>query len=163
MTPAWKPQPYNTPRPALQKGSPGVHPLNYSGPETAEFPDSQTVVSSRKPLLSRRSRVVANCPPGVAITVMVRNPDKTQNGCRIFYRDIGDYLTGREKRQTLVDLGSINGIQDWQPITPDRHNDWINQSRHFVVEVLLPRRARSHPAPNSVGSMAMALTALPTS
>ena len=35
------------------------------------------------------------------ITVMVRNPDKTQNDCRIFYRDIGDYLTTQEKRQML--------------------------------------------------------------
>ena len=74
---------------------------------------------------------------GVAVTVMVRNPDKIQNGCRIFYRDIGDYLTTQEKRQLLVDLGSIDSIEDWQTITPDRHNDWINQ-RGANWESLLP-------------------------
>ena len=74
---------------------------------------------------------------GVAVTIMVRNPDKTQNGCRIFYRDIGDYLSTQEKRQILVDLGSIDGIEDWQTITPDRHNDWINQ-RGATWESLLP-------------------------
>ena len=68
---------------------------------------------------------------------MVRNPDKTQNGCRIFYRDIGDYLSTQEKRQILVDLGSMEGIDDWETITPDRHNDWINQ-RDNTWETLLP-------------------------
>ena len=27
----------------------------------------------------------------------------------------------------LVDLGSTDGITDWQDITPDEHHDWINQ------------------------------------
>ena len=76
-------------------------------------------------------------PVGVAVTVMVRNPDSQQTDCQISYWDIGDYLTGREKRQILVDLGSINGIEDWQPITPDRYNDWINQ-RGGTWEALLP-------------------------
>ena len=74
---------------------------------------------------------------GVAVTIMVRNPDKTQNGCRIFYRDIGDYLSTQQKRQTLVDMGSIDGIEDWQTITPDGHDDWINQ-RDNTWETLLP-------------------------
>ena len=42
---------------------------------------------------------------GVAVTVMVRNPDTTHDGCRIHYRDIGDYLTLEQKLQALVDLG----------------------------------------------------------
>ena len=79
----------------------------------------------------------SNSTVGTAITIMVRNPDKTQNGCRIFYRDIGDYLSTQEKRQMLVDLGSMEGIDDWQTITPDRHNDWINQ-RDTTWETLLP-------------------------
>ena len=64
---------------------------------------------------------------GVAITVMVRNPDTQQPGCRIHYRDIGDYLTREQKLQALVDLGSVDGIDDWQLIEPDQHHDWINQ------------------------------------
>ncbi|MCY4622410.1 MAG: DEAD/DEAH box helicase family protein [bacterium] len=64
---------------------------------------------------------------GVAVTVMVRNPDTQHPGCRIHYRDIGDYLTREEKLQTLVDLGSIDGTSDWHTIEPDEHHDWINQ------------------------------------
>ena len=64
---------------------------------------------------------------GVAITVMVRNPDTPQPGCRIHYHDIGDYLTRDHKLQTLVDVGSIDGITNWALIEPDEHHDWINQ------------------------------------
>ena len=56
---------------------------------------------------------------GVAVTVMVRNPDTTHDGCRIHYRDIGDYLTREQKLQALVDLESIDGIDEWQIIEPD--------------------------------------------
>ena len=64
---------------------------------------------------------------GVAITVMVRNPDTPHTGCRIHYHDIGDYLTREQKLQALVDLGSVDGIDEWQILQPDEHHDWINQ------------------------------------
>ena len=63
----------------------------------------------------------------VAITVLVRNPEAAHEGCRILYRDIRDYLTREEKLARVREWGSIEGIDDWQPITPDRHHDWIGQ------------------------------------
>ena len=63
----------------------------------------------------------------VAITVLVRNPKASHEGCRIHYRDIGDYLTREEKLKILSDAGSIAGVDDWQTITPNRHHDWIGQ------------------------------------
>lgn len=75
-------------------------------------------------------------PVGVAIVVMIRNPENQHEDCRISYRDIGDYLNLQEKRQVLVDAGSIDGIEGWQTITPDQHNDWINQ-RDATWETLL--------------------------
>ena len=33
----------------------------------------------------------------VAITILVRNPNASHEGCRILYRDIGDYLKREEK------------------------------------------------------------------
>ena len=51
---------------------------------------------------------------------MVRNPDTPHPGCRIHYRDIGDYLTREEKLQTLVELGSTDGIPEWQIIHTGR-------------------------------------------
>ena len=63
----------------------------------------------------------------VAITMLVRNPDDAQEGCRILYRDIGDYLTREEKLARVREWGSVVGVDDWQAITPDRHHDWIGQ------------------------------------
>ena len=61
----------------------------------------------------------------VAITIMVKNPNAAHNGCRIRYRDIGDYLDREEKLAILRETGSILGFSDWQEITPDEHYDWI--------------------------------------
>ena len=63
----------------------------------------------------------------VAITILVRNPEALHDGCRILYRDIGDYLRREEKLAVLHEAGSIAGIEDWRTITPDRHHDWIGQ------------------------------------
>ena len=41
----------------------------------------------------------------MAVVVLARNPDRTHEGARILYRDIGDYLTAEEKRGILKDLG----------------------------------------------------------
>ena len=63
----------------------------------------------------------------VAITILVRNPGAAHDGCRILYRDIGDYLKREEKLAILRKAGSIAGIEDWRTIEPDRHHDWIGQ------------------------------------
>ena len=73
----------------------------------------------------------------VAITILVRNPDAAREGCRILYRDIGDYLKREEKLAILREAGSISGIEDWREIAPDRHNDWIGQ-RDEAYEKLYP-------------------------
>ena len=67
----------------------------------------------------------------VAITILVKNPKKVKKDGTIHgtihYRDIGDYLSQKEKLDTITQLGSINGIPDWEKITPDRHHDWLDQ------------------------------------
>ena len=73
----------------------------------------------------------------VAITVLVRNPNASHEGCRIHYRDIGDYLTREEKLKILSAAGSIAGVDDWQTITPNRHHDWIGQ-RDEAFQNLIP-------------------------
>ena len=73
----------------------------------------------------------------VAITLLVRNPGATHDGCRILYRDIGDYLKREEKLTILREAGSIDGIEDWRTITPDRHHDWIGQ-RSEAFQKLYP-------------------------
>ena len=69
----------------------------------------------------------------VAITVLVRNPEKRDYGCRILYHDIGDYLRRKEKLAILGEAESIAGIAGanrkagWREIEPDEHHDWLGQ------------------------------------
>jgi len=65
----------------------------------------------------------------VAISILVRNPDKPTPG-KIFYHDIGDYLTREEKLSIVTKLVSLNGLhreRDWKEIIPNAAHDWINQ------------------------------------
>ena len=81
----------------------------------------------------------------VAITLLVKNPIKfpsdkgikgspKHEGCRIHYRDIGDYLTREEKLEALTDAKSIKGFSDWQTIKPNKHYDWIDQRSEAFTE-----------------------------
>ena len=63
----------------------------------------------------------------VAITILVKNPNVTRDGCRILYKNIGDYLSADDKLEALKEKESIAGFTDWQEITPDKHYDWIRQ------------------------------------
>ena len=63
----------------------------------------------------------------VSITILVRNPNAEHEGCRILYRDIGDYLKREDKLAIIREAVSITGIDDWLRITPDHHHDWIGQ------------------------------------
>ena len=46
---------------------------------------------------------------------------------KIYYRDIGDYLSREEKLEIVKKLGSVaNPDMLWQELTPNEHNDWIN-------------------------------------
>ena len=63
----------------------------------------------------------------VAITILVKNPNASHDGCRIRYRDIGDYLNREEKLAALVEATSTSGFGDWLEIMPDKHHDWIGQ------------------------------------
>lgn len=58
----------------------------------------------------------------VAILIAVKNP-AAAGPCRIFYRDIGDYLT-REEKLSIVDNGALATVP-WAAITPNEHGDWI--------------------------------------
>ena len=64
----------------------------------------------------------------VAISVLVKNPEAQERG-RIFYHDIGDYLSQKDKLDTLRGFESVKGMANndsWESITPDENNDWLN-------------------------------------
>uniref|UniRef100_UPI00115792D1 type ISP restriction/modification enzyme n=1 Tax=Bartonella massiliensis TaxID=929795 RepID=UPI00115792D1 len=66
----------------------------------------------------------------IAISILVKNPESQRRG-KIYFRDIGDYLTRQEKLMIIESLGSIDGIprteQGWKIITQDKHGDWLGQ------------------------------------
>lgn len=64
----------------------------------------------------------------IAITILVKNPKKDDDIAKIYYHDIGDYLTSDDKLRiikTFKDISSSRII--WEEIHPNEKGDWINQ------------------------------------
>ncbi|GHT21620.1 helicase [Bacteroidia bacterium] len=61
----------------------------------------------------------------IAITLLVKKKNQTNQSTEIYYRDIGDYLSREEKLSIIKKSGSIENTP-WQTLTPNEHNDWIN-------------------------------------
>jgi len=65
----------------------------------------------------------------IVITLFVKSPNAVEHG-KILFHDIGDYLSQSDKLGIIRGFGSIKGITSvggWRHITPDEHNDWLNQ------------------------------------
>lgn len=55
----------------------------------------------------------------------------------IYYHDIGDYLSREEKLAIIRKLGSVdNTDMQWQILTPNEHNDWINHRNNRFAEFI---------------------------
>lgn len=73
----------------------------------------------------------------IAITILVRYPaDKRLNNCKIYYHDIGDYLSREDKLRIIRQTKSCLRLR-WESIAPNEKNDWINQ-RDGLFDTLLP-------------------------
>lgn len=59
----------------------------------------------------------------IAISILIKDGSDNHE---VHYHDIGDYLTRDDKLDILRDKESILNI-DWENISPDENNDWINQ------------------------------------
>ncbi|MGE8685242.1 MAG: DEAD/DEAH box helicase [Acinetobacter sp.] len=75
----------------------------------------------------------------IAISILVKNPKAEQNG-KIYFHDIGDYLSREDKLDKISNFKSLQGItaiNGWTAITPDEHGDWLNQRdnsfENFIV------------------------------
>jgi predicted helicase len=68
----------------------------------------------------------------VAIYLLVKNIESKEVG-NIFWHDIGDYHTQKQKLDIVNGFGSVDGISKenkWTEIEPDKHHDWLNQRNH---------------------------------
>ncbi|GAA5109583.1 DEAD/DEAH box helicase family protein [Bartonella jaculi] len=81
---------------------------------------------------------------GIAITLFIRNPYEKQP-CKIYYYDIGDDLSAKEKLKRLHKLKSIKGIiqsKQFIEITPNEKHDWIKQ-RDVTFNQFMPMGDRN--------------------
>lgn len=65
----------------------------------------------------------------IAITILVKNPRSNNNDkAKIYYRDIGDYLSRNDKLSIINNMINIsNSLMQWVTITPNEHGDWLNK------------------------------------
>ena len=74
----------------------------------------------------------------IAITVLVKNPEKSSEGATIRYHDIGDYLSQKEKLAIVKKFGSVaSSDMNWRTLQPNEQGDWLNQ-RNDVFETFIP-------------------------
>ena len=75
----------------------------------------------------------------IAITILVKRPKASDEAARIYYRDIGDYLSREEKLNIIRNMGNIsNPLMQWVSITPNEHGDWLNKrSEQFKLYIPL--------------------------
>jgi predicted helicase len=78
---------------------------------------------------------------------------------KIYYHDIGDYLSREEKLSIIQKFGSIENMEDqWQVLQPNEHGDWLNQRDDVFGEYIpiapkdkLDAKAQSYFIINSLG------------
>lgn len=66
---------------------------------------------------------------GIAISIFVKNPSAAEHG-RIYFHDIGNDLSAKQKLSTVKRYGSTSGIsgeKGWTEISPNQYNDWLEQ------------------------------------
>lgn len=74
----------------------------------------------------------------IAITILVKKPKEIGEKAKIFYHDIGDYLSREDKLRIVKNMGSIaNSEMDWKVLEPNEHGDWINH-RSEVFGTYIP-------------------------
>ena len=75
----------------------------------------------------------------IAITILVKNPDKTgESGAGIHYVDIGEYLSRAEKLNFLSVYKSVSKIESdiYESIIPNQSGDWLNQRDSSFYELV---------------------------
>jgi len=74
----------------------------------------------------------------ISITLLIKNPNANADKAKIYYKDIGDYLSREEKLKIVDDFRKIsNPDMKLQTIKPNKEGDWINQ-RNEAFEHFIP-------------------------
>lgn len=74
----------------------------------------------------------------ISITLLIKNPSATNERAKIYYRDIGDYLSRKEKLEIVSGLKTVaNPEMRLKLLDPNEHGDWINQ-RNDAFDSFIP-------------------------
>lgn len=75
----------------------------------------------------------------IAITILVKKKQKKETErAKIFYHDIGDYLSREDKLRIIKQMGDIsNPAMMWKNIVPNEHGDWLNK-RNEMFKLFIP-------------------------
>jgi len=85
----------------------------------------------------REGQNVFDIMTGVAITILVKKPDSSEKA-NIYYNDIGDYLSKKEKLTIIKMGGSLcSPRMSWITLQPDEHSDWLSK-RNGSFGLFLP-------------------------
>lgn len=72
---------------------------------------------------------------GVAITILVKNPSLNKEKATIYYHDIGDYLSRKEKLNIISGFGSVlNNKFQTDILNPNEKGDWLNMRNQLFDE-----------------------------
>lgn len=82
----------------------------------------------------------------IAIILLVKNPARSEH--KIYYHDIGDYLSREQKLARIANFGNFKTIP-WQEIIPNDKHDWIN-IRTPEFEKLIPLGDKKNKASKSI-------------
>ncbi|HET8671966.1 MAG TPA: DEAD/DEAH box helicase family protein, partial [Candidatus Saccharimonadales bacterium] len=64
----------------------------------------------------------------VTITLLVKRPAADKEKADIYYHDIGDYLSRKQKLEIIRGFGSIsNPDMSWERLEPNKEGDWLGQ------------------------------------
>lgn len=74
----------------------------------------------------------------IALTLLVKKPSTEQQKAKIYYYEIGSFLTKEQKLAELKRLGSVLNEQlQLSSITPSKDHDWINK-KDQLFETFVP-------------------------
>lgn len=80
---------------------------------------------------------------GVCIAIFVKDKTRKTSGAKIYYHDIGDYLSREQKIKKLQEFEHIGNVP-FIEIEPNEFGDWINQrSMEFYKYVLIGSKGKN--------------------
>lgn len=86
----------------------------------------------------KEGKNVFNILTGVAITILVKNPNANNLKAKIYYKDIEEYLGKEEKLAFIKKVQTIcNKDLDLKIVSTNEQGDWINQ-RNNLFDSLIP-------------------------